>query len=96
MLADQTDYVWDPEGSHPFFVNITTNFSKTAIDTVSLHINCSTVTPLFIDATPLNYNTMLSDKTGKNSLNSTFKNTQETLNRTEILSQQYIQSPSLF
>ena len=84
FLADQTDYDWDPEWSQPYFNIITNGFLSAAITTVSVHKYSVRVTPLAIDATPLNYNTMFNDRTG-NSLNSTFINTQETLYGTKNL-----------
>ena len=67
------------------FTNITTDISNAAIATVSVHKNYLRVTLVTIDATPLNYNTLYNDRTGKNSFNSTFINTQETLIEREIL-----------
>ena len=90
------DYVWDPEWSHIFFINIPNDISGAAINTVSLHKDYLTVTPLTIDATPLNYNTIFKDKTIDYSLNSTIINTQGTLNDTRNLTQQNIQTPSHF
>ena len=54
------------------------------------------ITPLTIDATPLNYNAMFTDRTGNNSLIFTFINTQENLNGTKNRTQQDIQTPSHF
>ena len=54
------------------------------------------ITPPTIDATSLYYNAMFTDRTGKNSLNSTFSKTQENLNGTRNLTQQDIQTPSHF
>ena len=31
VIADETDYVWDPDWIHPSFFNITTDISSTAI-----------------------------------------------------------------
>ena len=53
------------------------------------------ITPLTIDATPLNYNSIFTDRTGINSLISTFVK-QENLNGTRKLSQQDIQTQSHF
>ena len=52
-------------------------------------------TPFTIDATHLNYNTIFNERTG-NSLNSTYINTQQTLNRIKHLTQQDFQTPSHF
>ena len=86
--ADQTKYNWDVEWSHSSFLNITTDISSAAIKTISAHKDNVTIIPLTIDATPLNNNAMFTDRTEKNSLNSTVINTQETLNGTRNLSQQ--------
>ena len=56
LLADGTDYVWDPDWSHPSFINITTDIPSTAITTISVQKDYVRSTPLTIDATPLNYN----------------------------------------
>ena len=85
VLADQTDYAWDTEWSHPLFIIITTDISRAATTTVSLHKTYVRVTPLTIDATPLSNNTKFNDRTGNKSLNSTFKHTQETLMDLEVL-----------
>ena len=52
-------------------------------------------TPFTIDATHLIYNTIFNERTG-NSLNSTYINTQQTLNRIKHLTQQDFQTPSNF
>ena len=96
ILVDQTDYVWDPDWSHPSLIIIPTDISSAAITTNSLHEDYVKITPLTIDATPLNYNAMFIDRTGKNSLKSTFINPQETLNETRNLTQQNIQAPLSF
>ena len=70
VIAEQSDYVWDPEWSHPVFLNIPADISSQAISTISFHKDYVRITPLTIDATPLNYNIFLSD-TRNNSLNST-------------------------
>ena len=36
VLADQSDYVWNTEWSHPLFLNIPTDISSQAISTISL------------------------------------------------------------
>ena len=96
ILEDQTDCFWNPDWSHFSFINILTNISSAAIITISLHNGYKRITHLTIDTTPLNYNTMSTDRTGKNSLISTFNNTQETLKRTKNITQQDIQTPSHF
>ena len=93
-IIEQSDYVWDPEWSHPTFINIPQSISSQAISTISYHRDYVKVIPLTIDATPLNYNTFLPD-TRNNSLNSTVIHN-ENLNGTRNLTQQDIQTPSLF
>ena len=61
-----------------------TDISSTGITTISTHDDYVRIIPLTIDATPLNYKAMFTDRTGNNSLNSTFNNTQKMLNRTKI------------
>ena len=56
VIAEQSDYVWDPEWSHPAFINIPQDISSRAISTVSFHRDYVKVIPLKIDATPLIYN----------------------------------------
>ena len=96
LLADQTDYVWDPDWSHPSFLNIPTDISCEAKITNSVSKDHIRITSLTIDATPLNYIAMFTERTANNSLNFTFINTQETLNGTRSLTQQDIQTPSHF
>ena len=93
-LSEQSDYVWDPEWSHPTFINIPQAISSQPISTISYHRDYVKVIPLTIDATPLNYNTFLPD-TRNNSLNLTFIHN-ENLNGTRNLTQQDIQTPSHF
>ena len=93
VLSEQSDYVWDPHWSHPAFLNIPQDISSQAISTISFHRDYVKVIPLTIDATPLNYITFLPD-TRNNSLNSTVIH--ENLNGTRNLTQQDIQTPSLF
>ena len=50
---------------------------------------------LTVDATPLNYNSIFPERTGDNSLNSTFINN-DNLNGTRNLTQQDIQTPLHF
>ena len=94
VIAEQSDYVWDPDWSHPLFINIPVDISSQAIDTISIHPDFIKIIPLTIDATPLNYNTFLPD-TQNNSLNSTVIH-HEILNGTRNLTQQDIQTPSHF
>ena len=94
VIAEQSDYVWDPEWSHPAFINIPQDISSQAISTISFHRDYVKVIPLAIDATPLNYNTFLPD-TRNNSLKSTVIHN-EYLNGARNLTQQDIQTPSHF
>ena len=94
VIAEQSDYVWDPEWSHPAFINFPQDISSQAISTISFHRDYVKVIPLTIDATLLNYNTFLPD-TRNNSLNSTVIHN-ENLNGTKNLTQQDIQTPSTF
>ena len=57
-----------------------------------MHKDYSRVTPFTIGATSLNYNTIIEDRTSKNSLNSTLIKTQETRNVTRNLTQQVFQT----
>ena len=68
-ITEQSDYVWDPEWSHPTFINIPQSISSQAISTISYHRDYVKLIPLTIDATPLNYTTFFPD-TQNNSLNS--------------------------
>ena len=61
VIAEQSDYVWDPDWSHPLFINIPVDISGQAIDTMSLHPDYTKIIPLTIDATLLKYNTFLPD-----------------------------------
>ena len=94
VFAEQTDYVWGPEWSHPAFINIPQDVSSQAKSTISFHRDYVKVIPITIDATPLKYNTFLPD-TRNNSLNSTVIHN-ENLNGTRNLTQQDIQTPSHF
>ena len=94
VIAEQSDYVWDPEWSHPAFLNFPADISSQAINTVFFHQDYLRIIPLTIDATPLNYNTFLPDPQN-NSLNSTVIH-HENLNGTRNLTQQDIQTPSHF
>ena len=51
LLAEQTDYVWDPEWSHELIINIPTDISSLAVSTISIHKDYLRVSPLTIDAT---------------------------------------------
>ena len=82
VLADRTDYVWNPDWSHPSFCNITTDISSTAITNIYVHKDYIRITQLTIDATSSNYNAMFTDRTENISLNSTFTYTQVSLNGT--------------
>ena len=95
VLAEQSDYVWDPEWSYESFINIPTEISNQAINTISFNEDYVRVYPLKIDATPLNYNSFFPERTGNNKLNSTFINN-DNLNRTKKLTQQDVQTPSHF
>ena len=94
VIAEQSDYIWDPEWSHPLFLNIPVDISSQAINTISIHPDYVKRIPLTIDATPLNYNTF-SPYTQNNSLNSTVIH-HENLNGTRNLTPQDIQTPSHF
>ena len=93
-ITEQSDYVWDPEWSHPAFINFPQSISSQAISTISYIRDYVRVIPLTIDATPLNYNTFLPDMQN-NTLNSTVIHN-ENLNGTRNLTQQDIQTPSHF
>ena len=95
VLAEQSDYFWDPEWSHPAFLNnFPVDISSQAISTKSFHKDYIKVIPLTIETTPLNYNTILPDAQN-NSLNSTVIH-HENLNGTRNLTQQDIQTASHF
>ena len=68
VLVEQSDYVWDPEWSHPAFLNFPADILSQTISTISFHKDYVKVTPVTIDATPSNYITFLPD-TRNNSLN---------------------------
>ena len=95
VLAEQSGYVWDPEWSHESFINIPTDITSQAISTISINKDYVRPYPLIDDATPLNYNSFFPERTGKNSLDSTFIN-DDNLNETRNLTQQDIQTPSHF
>ena len=54
LLADKTDYVWDPDWSHMQFFNISNDISRAAIATISVHKDFLRVIPITTDTTPLN------------------------------------------
>ena len=91
----QSDYVWDPEWSYKLFINITADISSQAISTIFNNKDYVRVHPLTGDATPLNYNSILLERTGSNSLNSTFINN-DNLNETRNLTQQDVKTPQHF
>ena len=93
-ITEQSDYVWDPEWSHPAFISFPQSISSQAISTISYIRDYVKIIPFTIDATPLNYHTFLPD-TQNNSLNSTVIHN-ENLNGTRNLTQQDIQTPSHF
>ena len=93
--AEQSDCVWHPEWSYELFINIPTDISSQAISTISINKDYDRVYPLTVDAKPLNCNSFFPEKTGNNSLNSTFINN-DNLNGTRNLTQQDIQTPSHF
>ena len=70
VIQEQSDYVWDPDWTHPLFINFPTSISSQTIDTISIHRDYIKIIPLTIDATPLNYNSFLPD-TQDNTFNST-------------------------
>ena len=94
-MTDEIFYVWDTEWSHPSFIIIPTDISSQAITTISIKRDYLRITPQTIEATPINYISMFTDREGNNSFNSTFIN-QENLNGTGNITQQDIQTPSHF
>ena len=95
LSAKQSDYVWNLEWSHESFLNIPTDISGQAINTISIHKDYVRVYPFTVDTTPLNYNSIFPERTGNSSLNSTFINN-DNLNGTGNLTQQDIYTPSHF
>ena len=77
------------------FFNIPTDISNQTISTISINKDYFRVYPLTVDATPLNYSSFLPERTGNNSLKSTFINN-DNLKGTRNLTQQDIQTPSHF
>ena len=55
VIHEQSDYVWDPDWSHPFFIHFPNAISSQAIDTISIHRDYINIIPFTVDATPLNY-----------------------------------------
>ena len=51
VLSEQSDYLWDPDWSHPIFLNIPIDISSQAINTISIHKDYVKVIPCAIDAT---------------------------------------------
>ena len=92
VLAEQSDYVQDPEWSHPLFLNFPIDIASRAIGTISFYKEYIKKYPVTIEATPLNYNSFLPDRLGTNSSNSTLIQ-QENLNGTRNLTQQDVQTP---
>ena len=84
ILADKTYYAWDPKWSHPSFIIIPTDISSQAITTISINRDYDRITPLTIDATPKNYNSIFTDREENNSFSSTIIN-QENSNGTRNL-----------
>ena len=76
-------------------MNIPTDISSQAISTISINKDYVKVYPLTTDATPLHYNSILPDRIGNNSLNSTLIQ-QENIKGTRNLTQQDFQTPSHF
>ena len=95
VLAEQSNYVWDPEWFYELFINIPTDVSSQAISAISFTKDYVRVYPFTVDATPLNYNSLFSERAGNNSLSSTFINNDK-LNGTKNLTQQNIQITSHF
>ena len=65
VIAEQSDYVWDPEWSHPAFLNIPQDISSQAISTIFFHREYVKVIPLTIDTTKYFTNSPKSDNTKK-------------------------------
>ena len=49
VLAEQSDYVWDPEWSHESFIKIPTDISSQAISTISIEKDYVRVYPLTVE-----------------------------------------------
>ena len=67
VIAEQSDFIWDPDWSHPLFLNIPIDIPSQAISTGSIHKDHMKLFPLTIDATPLSYNSFLSNRRQNNS-----------------------------
>ena len=52
VLAEQSDYVWDPEWSHPLFFDIPKDISSQEISTIPINKDYNKVYPLTTDSTP--------------------------------------------
>ena len=72
-LAEDSDYVWDSEWSHPLLIIIPTDISSQAISTITIHKDYIKIYPLTTDDTPLKYNSFLPDRTRNNTLSSIVK-----------------------
>ena len=95
VLAELSDYFWDPDWSHDYFINVPTDISNQATSKISIHKDYSRVYLLTVDATPLDFNSIFPERTGNKSLNSTFIN-HDNLNGTRNLTQQDIKTPLHF
>ena len=62
VLADEIDYVWHPDWSHPLLINIPTDISSQANTTISINKDYVRTTPLTFDATPLNFNALFTEQ----------------------------------
>ena len=71
VIAEQSDYIWDPDWSHPLILNIPIDILSQAVSTIAIHKDYVKVIPLTTDAIPLNYNSFLPDRRQNISLNST-------------------------
>ena len=76
-------------------MNIPTDVSSQAIHTIFIHKVYVKIYPLTVDATLLNYNSLIPNRIENNSLISTLIQ-QQNLNGTRNLTQQNIQTPSQF
>ena len=107
VIAQQSDYVWDPEWSHPLILIILIDISSQAISTITIHKDYVKVFAFTINATliyckslkitihyTLKLHPFVPDRQN-NSLNSTVIQ-QENLNGTRNLTQQDIQTNSYF
>ena len=62
VLAEQSDYVWDPERSHPLSFDMPTDISSQAISTNIINKDYIKVYPLTTDAQHLNNNSFLPEQ----------------------------------